>query len=130
MEESSDQRAALSALSESEQLFLEVCDQEPELLEKLEQLQVITRREKEIANDKSDFRDVLAIFKRKVENDSQIFIDFCRNIRELDDAKELAANLLGEYWRIAISSQSIHFLYYSQTLFRRYFLFRRPMGSM
>lgn len=96
MEESSDQRAALAALSKSEQLFLDVCDQEPELLDKLEELQVITRKEKEVANDNGDFPDVLAKFRTKVIDDPQIFLDFCRKIRDLEDAKELSASLLGE----------------------------------
>lgn len=96
MEESSDQRAALAALSKSEQLFLDVCDQEPEVLDKLEELQVITRKEKEVANNDCYFRNVLAIFRKKVINDPQIFLEFCRKIRDLEDAKELAASLLGE----------------------------------
>ena len=98
MDDSSEKQAALAALSKFRADFIDRCDEDPEISEKLVDLRVITREEKERADGSSEFHELIAKFQEKIEKDSpQIFTDFCRNLLEMDDrdAKELAERLLG-----------------------------------
>lgn len=95
MDDLSEQRAAIAALSQSRQLFLERCE-EPDMLDTLEQFCVITTNEKENAAFNSAYDDVASKFQERVKQDPQFLTEFCRAILENEDLKDLAEALLGK----------------------------------
>ena len=97
MDDSSEEVAALAALSKFRTEFNDRCVDDPEISEKLVDLHVITQDEKERADGENDFHDVISKFQQKIKEDPQIFTEFCRKLVELNDpdAKKLADSLLG-----------------------------------
>ena len=96
MNEDRERFAALAALSDSKALFFKKCDDEPDMLETLEKLDVITRSENERASFESKFDGVVAKLEEKVKREPQLFFDFCRKIREFDELRDLANKLSSE----------------------------------
>ena len=95
MDDQSEQVAAIAALSQSRQLFLERCE-EPDMLDTLEELGVITTKEKEKADFSNSYEIVAVKFEERLEQDPQFLTEFCSKIFVKEDLKDLAESLLGE----------------------------------
>ena len=95
MDDISEQRAAIAALSKSRQLFLEKCE-EPDMLDTLEQFCIITTSEKEKAIFDSAYDEVATKFQEQVEQEPQFLTEFCRAIMENEDLKDFAKERLGK----------------------------------
>ena len=97
MDDSKEQKAALSAISKCEKLIVDKCKDEPDILQLLFDLGVITEEEQDDANDREEYSSVLSRFKDKVKDDSTVFLNFCSKLgKNCEDVKDLVRSLQGK----------------------------------
>lgn len=98
MDDRQEREAALHSLSQHEKEILELCEDTVEVLDALEELEIITREEKDDANDSEDYSTVLSKLNERMSSNPSFFVDFCCHLQRLGESNvtSLAESLLGE----------------------------------
>lgn len=97
MDDRQERKAALESLSCHKNEIFTLCKETVDMLDAFEELKIISEEEKEDANDREDYSDVVKKLQSKIENDPNFFEHFCSHIQNMGDLKQLAEHLLGEF---------------------------------
>lgn len=101
MDDRQERVAAQYSLSTHNEAILEVCEDNVELLDALEELEIITTDEKDDAFENDDYNTVLGRLSERIDSNPGYFVDFCSHLQSLGESpqssvKTLAGSLLGE----------------------------------
>ena len=96
MDDRHERKAALDSLGEHYSEIETACRENVELMETFEEFDLINEEEKEDANDKDDYTDVIEKLQEKINVDPNFFVEFFRHIQSKDDLRYLGETLLGE----------------------------------
>lgn len=102
MDDRQERKGALNSLSFHMSKILDLCKNNADMLEALEELEIISEEEMEDANDREDYGTVLEKLRSKIDKDPNFIVEFCRRLQSLDDDElaGLGKNILGEFIRI------------------------------
>lgn len=102
MDDRLDREAALHSLSMHREEIAGICENTVEVLDAFEQLEIITRDEKDHANESEDYSTVLRKLSERMNSNPSFFVEFCSHLQDLGASEgepsitSLAKNLVGE----------------------------------
>lgn len=96
MDDRPERDAALLSLNSLSDRLLQACQDEDEMVDALEELEVVTRGEKNDANEAGDYTGVIEKFRRKVDRDPEFFTKFCAHIQNVEALSDILVELTSE----------------------------------
>lgn len=105
MDDRLERQAALAAISEHNDEILRCCEESADMLDALEELKVISQKEKDDANESEDYDLVVPRLREKIKIDPSFFNRFCHHITRKKELSNLAESLVGELIQHPFSSR-------------------------
>ena len=96
MDDRLEREAALRSLDSLSDRILRACQDEDEMVDALEDLEVVTRGEKNDANEAGDYTGVIEKFRQRVDSDPGFFTKFCAHIQTIEALSDIAVDLTSE----------------------------------
>ncbi len=100
MDDRLEKQAALAAISRHNDEILRCCEESADILDALEELKVLTQKEKDDANERENYDLVVPRLRENIKIDPSFFNRFCHHITQRKELSNLAEVLVGELIQI------------------------------